>query len=243
MMVEERWKLFFQQLDLSGLDKWSGWSQVAAWALLAEYHNIFSLEPRELGCMDLAKYEIRVVDHKPFKERFWRISPLMVDEVCAHRKEMLEAGAIHPSQSPWCIAAVLVHKKNRGLHFCIDCHKLNARTKKDSYLFPWIQGAIEGLVGAGCFSCLDLKAGFWQIAIDEAWKQYTASTIWNIGCFECEHMAFGLCNAPTTFQRLMQNYLGELNLTYYLIYLDDAIVISKMEEEHLKHLCIVFDHF
>ena len=84
MTVEQRKKLLFQQLDLSGLDKWSDRNQAAAWALLAEYHDIFSLEPGELGCMDLAKHEIRVVDDEPFKERFWRIPPLMVDEVHAH---------------------------------------------------------------------------------------------------------------------------------------------------------------
>ena len=62
---------------------------------------------------------------------------------------------------------MLVCKKDRGLHFCIDFHKLNARTKKDSYLLPWIQEAIESLVGVGYFSCLDLKAGLWQIVMDE----------------------------------------------------------------------------
>ena len=56
-------------------------------------------------------------------------------------------------------------------------------------------------------------------------------------------MAFSLCNAPATFQRLMQNCLAELNLTYCLIYLDDVIVLSKMEEECLKHLHVVFSHF
>ena len=81
----------------------------------------------------------------------------MVDEVHAHVKEMLEVGAIHPSQSPWCSAVVLVCKKDRDLCFCIDFCKLNARTKKDSYLLPLIQEAIESLVGAGCFSCLDQK--------------------------------------------------------------------------------------
>ena len=79
MMIEWRKELLFQQLDLSGLDKWSDGNQVAAWALLAEYHNIFSLEPEEFGCMDLAKHKIRVVDDEPYKERFWRIPPPMVD--------------------------------------------------------------------------------------------------------------------------------------------------------------------
>ena len=82
-------------------------------------------------------------------------------------------GAICPSQSPWCNTIVLVHKKDGGLHFCIDFYKLNARTKKDSYPLPWIQEAIESQVGAGCFSCIDLKVGFCQITMDEALKQYT----------------------------------------------------------------------
>ena len=73
--------------------------------------------------------------------------------------------------------------------------------------------------------------------------QCTAFTVVNIGFFECEHMSFGLCNAPATFQRLMQNCLGELNMTYCLIYLDGIIVFSKTEEEHLHHLPIVFECF
>ena len=120
MMVEQRKKLLFQQLDLFGLDKWSDRNQAASWALLAEYHNIFSLESGELGCKDLAKHEIRVVNDEPFKKKFQRISPPMVDEVYAHMKEMVKVGAIHPSQSPWCNAVVLVHKKEGGLCFCID---------------------------------------------------------------------------------------------------------------------------
>ena len=56
-------------------------------------------------------------------------------------------------------------------------------------------------------------------------------------------MPFGLCNAPVTFQCLMQNTLGELYLTYCVIYLDGVIVFEHMEEEHLEHLCVVFEHF
>ena len=79
--------------------------------------------------------------------------------------------------------------------------------------------------------------------MDEALKQYTAFMVGILGFFKCECMLCGLCNAPAFFQRLMQNCLGELNLTYCLIYLSDVIVFSKMEEEHLKCLHIVFDHF
>ena len=65
---------------------------------------------------------------------------------------------------------------------------------------PYIQEAIESLVGAGYFSCLDLKADIWQIAMDEASKQYTAFTVGNLGFFECKHVPFGLCNAPATLK-------------------------------------------
>ena len=148
----------------------------------------------------------------------------------------------HPSQSQWCNAVVLVHKKDGGLHFCMNFHKLNVRTKRDFYQLPQLQEAIKGLVSAGFFSCLDLKVGFWQITMDEASKQYTF-TMGNMGFCECECMLFWLGNALATFQRLMQNCLCELNLIYCLIYLDDVIVFSKVEEEHLHCLCIVFECF
>ena len=77
--------------------------------------------------------------------------------------------------------------------------------------------------------------------MDEASKQYTAFTLGSMGLYECESMPFGLCNAPPTFQRLMQNCLGKLNLTYCLIYLDDVIVFSEMPEEHLLRMHVVFD--
>ena len=119
MLVEWRREVLFQQLDLSGLEGWSDENQAAACALLAEYHNIFSLEPGELDCTDLVKHEIRVVDYKPFKERFQRIPPTKEDEVWAHMKEMLEEGAIHPSQSPWCNAVVLVQGKMEVYAFAL----------------------------------------------------------------------------------------------------------------------------
>ena len=74
--------------------------------------------------------------------------------------------------------------------------------------------------------------------MDEASKQYTAFTLGSMGLYECESMPFGLCNAPPTY---MQNCLGELNLTYCLIYLDDVIVFSETPEEHLMRMHVVFD--
>ena len=130
--------------------------------------------------------------------------------------EMLESGTIRPSQSAWCNTVVLIRKKDGSLLFCNDFCCLNACTKKDSYPLPRIQEALESLVGDGHFSCLDLKSGFWQIQMEEASKQYTAFTVGNLRFFECDCMPFGLCNVPVTFQRLMQNFLDELNLIYCL---------------------------
>ena len=119
---------------------------------------------------------------------------------------------------------------------------MNAHTKKDSYPLPQIQEVLESLVGAGHFSCLDLKSRFWQIKMDEASKQYTAFTMGNLGFYKCKRMPFGLCNVLATFQRLMQNCMGELNFIYCLIYLDDLIVFSQTAEEHLHRLRVVFNH-
>ena len=213
----------FDKLDLSCLALWASELVDKACQLLAEYHNIFSLDPAELGCTHSTKHTIKVTDDTPFKEHSRRIPPPMVEEVRNHLKEMLESSAIKPSQSTWCNAVMLVRKKDGGLHFCIDFRCLNACTKKDSYPLPQIQEALESLVGTGHFSCLDLKS------------------VGNLGFFECDRMPFGLCNVPATFQWLMQNCMGELNCIYCLIYLDDLIMFLQAAEEHFHHLCVVFD--
>ena len=135
--------------------------------MLMEYHDIFSLDKNEIGCTDAAEHIIELLDEEPFKEKFWRIAPPLLDEVREHLQEMLDGGAIRPSQSPWCNAVVLVWKKDGGLRFCIDFRRLNARTKKDSYPLPRMQETMESMVGARFFSTMDLKSGFWQVKMAE----------------------------------------------------------------------------
>ena len=154
---------------------------------------------------------------------------------------MLDAGVIQPSNSPWCNAVVLVRKKDGSLRFCIDFRKLNSLIVKNSHPLPRICKTLESLAGATHYLTSDMNSGFWQVPMDEDSKQYTAFTLGSMGLYECESMPFGLCNAPPTFQRLMLNCLGELNLTYCLIYLDDVIVFSRTEEEHLERMRVVFD--
>ena len=101
---------------------------------------------------------------------------------------------------------------------------------------------MESMVGARHFSCMDLS-GFWQAQMGEESRQYTAFTVGSMGVYKFLRMPYGLCNAPAMFQCLMQNCLGELNLMYALIYLDDVIVYSKKEEEHLVRLHAMLERF
>ena len=181
-----------------------------------------------MGHTNTTKHKIvlKDLDTPPFKEHFHRILPPQLDEVRAHLKLMLDAGVVQLSNSPWCNAVVLV-RKDRSLRFCIDFRRLNTLTIKDSHPLPHICETLESLAGAAHYSTFDLNSGFWQVPMDEESKQYTAFTLGSMGLYECESMPFGLCNTPPTFQRLMQNCLGELNLTYCLIY--------------LQRMCVVFD--
>ena len=120
LMIRQRRGKLFDELDLSGLDSWAPKLADKACQLLAEYHDVFSLDPAELGCTHSIEHTIKVTDETPFKEQFRWIPPLMVEEVRNHLKEMLESSAIRPSQSAWCNAVILVRKKDGGLHFCID---------------------------------------------------------------------------------------------------------------------------
>ena len=206
-----------------------------ACSLLQEYHDIFSLEKHDMGHTNATKHKIvlKDLDTPPFKEHFHRIPPPQLDEVREHLKLMLDAGVVRLSNSPWCNAVVLVRKKDGSLRFCIDFRRLNALTVKDSHPLPHICETLESLARAAYYSTFDLNSGFWQVPMDEESKQCTAFTLGSMGLYVCESMPFGLCTAPLTFQRFMQNCLGKLNLTYCLIYLDVLIVFSRMPEEHL----------
>ena len=222
----ERQDLLLEKLDLSGREVWPQEQAEQARSLLKEYHDIFLLEKCDLGHTNATKHKM----------------PPQLDKVREHLKLMLDAGVIRPSNSPWCNAVVLVRKKDGSLHFCIDFRKLNSLTVKDSHPLPRTCETLESLAGAAHFSTFDMNSGFWQVPMDEESKQYIAFTLGSMGLYECENMPFGLCNTLPTFQQLMQNCLGKLNLTYCLIYLDDVIVFSDMPEEHLRRMRVVFDH-
>ena len=219
-------KVLEENGSLGKLKSWKKEKALKAKWLLMEFHHIFCLKKNEMGCINATELVIDLFPEQDelFKERFRRIVPHEVEEVHQHIQEMLDRGAIRPSQSPWCNAIVLVQKKDGTLRFCIDFRCLNAYTKKDSYPIPKCPETMESLVGARYFSTMDLKSGFWQVKVSEDSRQYTAFTVGSIGVYEFLCMPYSLCNAPAMFQHLMQNCLGELNLSFAMMYLDDMIM-------------------
>ena len=238
--VEDDGSWILNLIDLSGLEDWPESLQHEAKEMLKRNAKVFSKDDMDMGRTNLVKHHIKLTDPVPFKEAYRRIPPQMYDEVKAHIQEMLDLGAIRPSNSPWASEIVLVRKKDGRLRFCIDLRKLNNRTVKDAYSLPRIESILDSLGGAQVFSILDLKAGYWQVEMAEECKAYTAFTCGPLGFYECDTMPFGATNAPATFQRLMHDCLGELNMNWCIVYLDDIIIFSDTKEEHLKRLEALF---
>ena len=224
--------LILDQLDLGEISTWSVEQQQAAKKLLCDYSEIFSKNDLDLGKCNIIKHKIMLTDHQLFKGRYRRIPPHLFEEVKQHLQEMVEVGAIRRNFSPWVSAVVLVRKKDGGLRFCIDLLKLNNCTIKDGYALPRIDDTLDCLHGVMWFSTLDLKSRYWQVELEEEAKPLTAFTMGPLGFWECERMSFGLTNAPATFQKLMESCLGELHLSWCIIYLDNIIVFSQTPEEH-----------
>ena len=164
----------------------------------------------------------------------------MYNHVRDHIQEMLDIGAIHKSHSLWVSAVILVQKKDSSLRFCINLRKLNNQTVKDTYSLAQIDKNIDSLQGSQWFSSLDLKSGYWQVKMDEESKPLMAFMVGPLGFYECERMPFRLTNATATFQRLMETYLGDLNLHWCIFYLDDIVIFSKDPASHLKRFKAVF---
>ena len=148
---------------------------------------------------------------------------------------MLKKDVIQPSASPCASGIILVKKKDGSKRFCVDYRKLNDITVKDAYPLPRIDNSLNQISGAEWFSCLDLNSGYWQVEVEESDRAKTAF-ISRQGLFEFKVMPFGVCNAPATFERLMETVPAGLNWQICLIYLVDIIVIGKDFEAMIRNL-------
>lgn len=208
--------------------------------IFSNWETIFSKDLTDIGHTNLVTHHIRLHNEEPFKEPHRRIPPGLIEEVREHLQEMLQAGAIRNSESPFSSNVVIVRKKDGTIRFCVDFRKLNNRTVKDAYAIPRIEDSLHLLAGARYFSKLDLRSGYWQVEVSEDDKHKTAFQVGTLGFYEFNRMPFGLCNAPATFQRLMERCMGDMNLRDCLIYLDDIVVFSCTFDEHIERLQAVF---
>jgi predicted aspartyl protease len=207
--------------------------------LLHDYQDIFATNNRDLGRTGIVKHTIDTGDAHPVRQRPRRLPIHKRHEANDHIDEMLKAGIIEPSSSPWASPIVLARKKDGTTRFCVDYRLLNHVTLRDAYPLPRIDDCLDSLHGATWFSTIDLCQGFFQCEVDEKDRHKTAFTTGR-GLYQFKVMSFGLANGPSTFERLMELVLAGLQWEICLVYLDDVIIHGCSFDETLGRLRVVF---
>lgn len=210
-------------------------------SVLGRYVHLFPTPGTTLtGHTDAVQHEINTGRERPIRcaPRRMTATKIAAEEKCV--KDMLAGGQIEHSDSPWSAPVVLVTKKDGGTRFCVDYRRLNNITVKDAYPLPRIDDTLDMLAGKQWFSTLDLASGYWQIALSDDARQKTAFAT-HSGLFQFRVMPFGLCNAPATFERLMDRVLQGLRWSRCLVYLDDIISFGQSFDSALDNLVLIFE--
>jgi hypothetical protein len=174
----------------------------------------------------------------PISKRPYRMPPAELVELKKQLQELLEKCFICPSTSPWGCPTLFVKKKDESLRLCIDYRPLNAVTIRNKYPLPRIDVLFDQLVRAKVFSRIDLRSGYHQIKIRASDIPKTAFST-RYGLYEFLVMLFGLTNAPAYFMYPMNSvFMPELD-KFVVVFIDDILVYSKNEEEHVGHLHVV----
>ena len=213
--------------------------QTQLYNLLLLFSDVFASNSADFGRTDIIQHEINTGDTGPIRQPPRRIPPHFREEAHDMLQKMLDSDVITKSKSPWASPVVLIRKKNGSLRYCVDYRKLNAVTRKDAYPLPRIDDTLDTLGDAKWFSTLDLISGYWQVEMSKEAQEKTAFSTPE-GLFEFKVLPFGLCNAPATFQRLMDLVLSGLQWSACLVYMDDIIVYGSTFSAHLHNLAAVF---
>ena len=208
--------------------------------LLVAYRDVFAADKTDFGRTNQIQHQTETGGASPVRQQSRRIAPTQREETTKMLQDMLNKQIVQPSTSPWASPIVLVRKKDGTLRFCVDYRKLNALTRKDAYLLPRIDDALDTLAGSKWFTTLDLISGYWQVEMSDDDREKTAFCMPD-GLFEFNVMPFGLCNVPATFQRLMDAVLAGLQWSSCLVYLDDVIIPGKDFEDHLQNIRVVLE--
>lgn len=207
-----------------------------------------SFEKRGLGKTNLVTHKI-VTSGAPIKQRHYPLSPVKLKALNNEVDKMLDLGVISPSRSPWSNPVVMVAKKDGSLRFCLDARKLNDVTIKDSYPIPYISSILDNLKGARYLTSLDLSSSYWQIPLKDdddddgngTSCQKTAFVVPNRGLFEFKRMPFGLSNAGSELQRLVDRLFSHQFGERVFTYLDDLLIATDSFDDHVRVLTKVLD--
>lgn len=205
---------------------------------LERFAEIFKTEITDLNLCSETTHKIRTWSNKPIHHQSKRTPVHLEEQLYKTFQELKEKNIIRESSSPYCSRIVPVPKPDGTIRPCIDYRPLNIITIKDRYPIPRIDEIIDALSKAKIFSTLDATSGYYQIAMAPEDMEKTAFAYKN-GFYEFTRMPFGLCNAPATFQRAMNNILKKERFKFVIPYLDDIIIFSKDETGHQTHLDIV----
>lgn len=208
---------------------------------LYEKRNVFADPDGDLQRTSVGEHKIKLSDGMPFKKAPRRV-PLFKREILDQEiRKLLDQGIIEKSSSPWSSQLVLVQKKDQSWRVCVDYRRLNAKTIKDAYPIPRIDDNLDALAGSVWFSSLDLNMAYHEVPMSNEDKEKTAFATPRGGLYQYNVMPFGLCNAPATFQRIIERTLSGLQWNVAVLYLDDIIVYGKSFDEHLENLKKVLD--
>ena len=201
--------------------------------ILMEYSDVFAVNPKSPKVTHMAEHIIETGRSRPVKAKYNRVDPLTEQEIERQVDQMLANGIIRQSNSPWASRVILVEKKDGAKRFVVEFRALNDCTKKDSYPLPDIRDILDKLVGSQFYSALDGASAYWSIPINGNDVEKTAF-VTPRGQYEFLVMPFGLCNAPSTYQRLIDQALKEVPCS--LPYIDDTLTHSSTFDDHLQDL-------